>query len=93
VGSATRKLALACMVSVVAARAQAPTVQDLETKLLEFEEESQKTIAELKAQIAACNEGKGLLTLHHLRHLRPRRPKFQSYILRKNSMASKPGPD
>ena len=90
--STKRTLALACIFGVAAARAQTPTVQDLQTKLLQFEEESQKTIAELKAQIAALQQGQGLRVLATSR-LRLRRPKFQWYILRKNSMASKPGRD
>jgi DcaP outer membrane protein len=57
IASTTRKLALACMVSVATARAQTPTLQDLQTKLLQFEEESQKTIAELRAQIASLQQG------------------------------------
>src|SRR5258705_7869382 len=49
----SQRLALACMVGVVTAVAQTPNGQDLQSKLLQFEESSQKTIAELKAQIAA----------------------------------------
>ncbi len=45
------------MIGVMACSAQTPTVQDLQTKLLQFEEASQKTIAELKAQIAALQQG------------------------------------
>ena len=52
-----RKLALAGIIGIMAARAQAPSVQDLQTKLLQFEEASQRTIAELKAQIAALQQG------------------------------------
>ena len=52
-----RKLALASIIGIMAARAQAPSVQDLQTKLLQFEEASQRTIAELKAQIAALQQG------------------------------------
>ena len=48
-----RKLAVACIFSVAAVRAQTPTLQDLQNQLLQFEESSQKTIAELKGQIAA----------------------------------------
>ncbi len=44
---------LACVFGAGAARAQTPTIQDLENKLQQFEEASQKQIAELKAQIAA----------------------------------------
>src|SRR5690349_24240444 len=49
----TQRFALACVIGVATAVAQTPTVQDLQNKLLQFEESSQKTIAELKAQIAA----------------------------------------
>src|SRR4029077_16392041 len=52
-----RLLALASIIGIMAARAQSPSVQDLQTKLLQFEESSQKTIAELKAQIAALQQG------------------------------------
>jgi hypothetical protein len=42
--------------SAAAALAQTPSVQDLQKKLLEFEESTQKTIQDLKAQIAALQE-------------------------------------
>jgi DcaP outer membrane protein len=51
------KLALASVIGIVAARAQSPSIQDLQTRLLQFEESSQRTIAELKAQIAALQQG------------------------------------
>ncbi len=51
------RLVLACIISVAAGRAQTPTVQDLQAQLLQFEEASQKTIAELKAQIVALQQG------------------------------------
>ena len=51
-----RKLALVSIIGMVAAQAQSPSVQDLQTKLLQFEESSQKTIAELKAQIASLEQ-------------------------------------
>lgn len=41
---------------VAVARAQTPDLQDLQKKLLEFEESTQKTIQELKAQIAAMQQ-------------------------------------
>jgi hypothetical protein len=53
----TRRLALAYMVGVATAPAQSPNLQDLQNKLLQFEESSQKTIAELKAQIATLQRG------------------------------------
>jgi hypothetical protein len=55
--SMPRRLALAWMLGVAAASAQTPTLQDLQNKLLQFEESSQKTIAELKVQIAALQQG------------------------------------
>jgi hypothetical protein len=57
VANRTRKLALASIIGVLAARAQTPTVQDLQNQLLQFEEASQRTIAELRAQIAALQKG------------------------------------
>src|SRR5260370_36089021 len=53
----SQRFALACMVGVATAVAQTPNIQDLQNKLLQFEESSQKTIAELKAQIAALQGG------------------------------------
>jgi hypothetical protein len=44
------------MLGVATAPAQTPNLQDLQNKLLQFEESSQKTIAELKAQIAALQQ-------------------------------------
>jgi hypothetical protein len=52
----TRQFTLAFMVGAATALAQAPSLQDLENKLLQYEESSQKTIAELKAQIAALQQ-------------------------------------
>ena len=49
----SQRFALACMFGVATAVAQTPSVQDLQNELRQFEEASQKTIAELKAQIAA----------------------------------------
>jgi hypothetical protein len=45
------------MIGITVCLAQTPNLQDLQTKLLEFEESSQRTIAELKAQIAALQKG------------------------------------
>ncbi len=53
IATTRQRLVLACMLTVSTAFAQTPNLQDLENKLLQFEESSQKTIAELKAQIAA----------------------------------------
>jgi hypothetical protein len=50
------RLALVCILIVPAGLAQTPTVQDLQNTLLQFEESTQKTIAELKAQIAALQQ-------------------------------------
>jgi hypothetical protein len=56
IATTRQRLVLACMLSVSTARAQTPNLQDLQNKLLQFEESSQKTIAELKAQIAALQQ-------------------------------------
>jgi hypothetical protein len=48
---------LACVVAARTVLAQAPSLQDLQNKLLQFEESSQRQIAELKAQIAALQQG------------------------------------
>ena len=50
------RLAMAWVVVVAAARAQTPSLQDLQNKLLQFEESTQKAIADLKAQIAALQQ-------------------------------------
>lgn len=52
----TRQFMLAFMVGTATALAQSPSLQDLENKLLQYEQSSQKTIAELKAQIAALQQ-------------------------------------
>ena len=49
----TRQFMLAFLVGAATALAQTPSLQDLQNKLLQYEESTQKTIAELKAQIAA----------------------------------------
>ena len=49
-----RYVASACVITVTTAYAQSPTLQDLQTKLLEFEESTQRTIQDLKAQIATA---------------------------------------
>ena len=51
------KVVLTCLLGVGTALGQTPSVQDLQDKLLQFEEASQKTIAELKSQIAALQQG------------------------------------
>ena len=53
-----RYLILVCIIGVARVAAQTPTLQDLQNKLSQFEESSQKTIAELKAQIAALQAEK-----------------------------------
>ena len=53
IATTRQRLVLAFMLSVSTTFAQTPTLQDLENKLLQFQESTQKTIAELKAQIAA----------------------------------------
>jgi hypothetical protein len=52
------RLALVCILVVPAGLAQSPTVQDLQGQLRQFEESTQKTISELKAQIAALQAQK-----------------------------------
>jgi hypothetical protein len=42
IATTTQRLALACMVGVATALAQTPSVQDLENKLLQFQESSKK---------------------------------------------------
>src|SRR2546430_2606302 len=49
-------LALVSILLVPAGHAQTPTVQDLQTQLRQFEESTQKTIQDLKAQIAAMQQ-------------------------------------
>jgi len=56
IGTTRQRLVLACMLGVPTAFAQTPSVQDLENKLLQFQESTQKTIAELKAQIVALQQ-------------------------------------
>ena len=53
IANTTSRLASVCILGVGTVCAQTPSLQDLQNKLLQFEESSQKTIAELKAQIAA----------------------------------------
>jgi hypothetical protein len=48
---------LAWVVAATTVFAQTPSLQELQNKLLQFEESSQKQIAELKAQIAALQAG------------------------------------
>jgi hypothetical protein len=50
------RLVLATTLGVGLAFAQTPSLQDLQNKLLQFEESTQKTITELKAQIAALQQ-------------------------------------
>ncbi len=50
------RLAMVWVVVVATARAQTPNLQDLQNKLLQFEESTQKAIADLKAQIAALQQ-------------------------------------
>jgi hypothetical protein len=45
------------MVGATICPAQTPTLQDVQAKLLQFEESSQRTIAELKAEMAALQQG------------------------------------
>jgi len=56
--SAWRAL-LVCLMTATTSVAQTPNLQDLQQKLEDFEESTQKTIAELKAQIAALQQQQG----------------------------------
>ncbi len=51
-----RRYAVAWAISIAAASAQTPDIQALQKKLLEFEQSTQKTIQEMKAQIAALQQ-------------------------------------
>jgi hypothetical protein len=51
-----RQIALACTIGAAVALAQTPTVEELQKKLLEVEASTQKTIQELKVQIAALQQ-------------------------------------
>jgi hypothetical protein len=51
------RLASVCVLVVTVTSAQTPTLQDLQNKLLQFEQSTQKTILDLKAQIAALQKG------------------------------------
>jgi hypothetical protein len=50
------RLTLVYILIVPAGLAQTPTVQDLQSQLRQFEESTQKTIQDLKAQIAALQQ-------------------------------------
>ncbi len=50
------RLALVSILIVPTGLAQTPTVQDLQTQLQQFEESTQKTIQDLKAQIASMQQ-------------------------------------
>ena len=50
------RLALVSILIVPAGLAQTPTVQDLQTQLQQFEASTQKTIQDLKAQIASMQQ-------------------------------------
>ena len=52
----TRNLALACVVSATTVMGQTPTVEELQNRLAQIEESTNKTIQELKAQIAALQQ-------------------------------------
>jgi hypothetical protein len=52
-----RQFLLVCAIGGGIAHAQAPTVQDLQNRLQQFEESSKKQIDELKAQIATLQSG------------------------------------
>jgi hypothetical protein len=52
----TCRFTSACIFSAAVALAQTPNLQDLQRKLLEFEESTQKQIQDLRAQIAALQQ-------------------------------------
>jgi hypothetical protein len=56
-GNTAARLASLCILGAGTILAQQPNLQDLQNKLLEFEESTQKTIQDLKAQIAALQQG------------------------------------
>jgi hypothetical protein len=56
IATVTWRCALFCVLAIGTARAQTPTLQDLQNQLLQFEESTQKTIAALRAQIAALQQ-------------------------------------
>ena len=56
IANTTSRLASLCILCVGTVFAQTPSLQDLQNKLLEFEESTQKTIQDLKAQIAALQQ-------------------------------------
>jgi hypothetical protein len=56
IATTRQRLALACLLSISPAFAQTPNLQELENKLSQFQESTQKTIAELKAQITALQQ-------------------------------------
>jgi hypothetical protein len=67
----TSWLASLCILGVGTLCAQTPSLQDLQNKLLQFEESSQKTIAELKTQIAAMQQAQkpqGAVPSSHVAH-------------------------
>jgi hypothetical protein len=51
-----RRFVLVCTMGAAVAQAQTPEIQALQSKLLEFEESTQKTIQEMRAQIAALQK-------------------------------------
>jgi hypothetical protein len=53
----TLRVASVCVLAVAVASAQPPALEDLQNKLIQFEESTQKTIQELRAQIAALQKG------------------------------------
>jgi DcaP outer membrane protein len=56
-GNRTARFASLGTIGLAAALAQTPNLQDLQNKLVEFEQSTQKTIQDLKAQIAALQQG------------------------------------
>ena len=86
-----RRFVLAATISAGVAPAQTPSLQDLQNKLVQFEESTQKTITELKAQIAALQQGQKAARAAPAPRAAPRRPKSQSCASPWNTMGPKPG--
>src|SRR5260370_41876680 len=56
IANAVHRLGLVLTISLATAAAQTPEVQELQKKLVEFEESTQKTIQALKAEIVALQQ-------------------------------------
>ena len=88
-----RRFVLAATISAGVAPAQTPSLQDLQNKLVQFEESTQKTITELKAQIAALQQGQKAARAAPAPRTAPQTHEVPVVHRRRNTMAPKPGPD